>query len=87
MSLGFGTARDDSSMRRFGPGSFYVNPPGVPHYVFSEPGAVLQIADEGAVARRSGADWAVITECIDFQDPCRGSMPRPLSSCGQATSL
>jgi len=47
VSVGFGAARDDSSVRTFGPGSFYVNPPGVPHYVLSEQGAVLQITAEG----------------------------------------
>lgn len=47
VSVGFGTARDESAAKSFGPGSFYVNPPGVPHYVFSEQGAVLQITGEG----------------------------------------
>jgi len=47
VSVGFGKVRGDSGERTFGPGSFYVNPQGVPHYVFSEQGAVLQITGEG----------------------------------------
>lgn len=47
VSVGFGKVQGDSGERTFGPGSFYVNPQGVPHYVFSEQGAVLQITGEG----------------------------------------
>jgi quercetin dioxygenase-like cupin family protein len=47
VSVGFGAARDPDNARSFGPGSFYVNPPGIPHYVFSEQGATLQITGEG----------------------------------------
>lgn len=47
VSVGFGSASDPNDARTFGPGSFYVNPPGVPHYVSSEQGAVLQITGEG----------------------------------------
>lgn len=47
VSVGFGAARAENGMRAFGPGSFYVNPPGVAHYVSSEQGAVLQITGEG----------------------------------------
>jgi hypothetical protein len=33
--------------RAFSAGSFYVNPPGVPHYVFSDGGAIVQITGAG----------------------------------------
>jgi quercetin dioxygenase-like cupin family protein len=47
VSVGFGTTGDDNSVRTFGPGSFYVNPPGVAHFESSEQGAVLQVTAEG----------------------------------------
>jgi quercetin dioxygenase-like cupin family protein len=34
VELGFGSTADQSKTRRYGPGSFYVNPPRAMHYLF-----------------------------------------------------
>ena len=47
VSVGFGQATDRAAAKSFGPGSFYVNPANVAHFVFSEEGATLQITGEG----------------------------------------
>jgi mannose-6-phosphate isomerase-like protein (cupin superfamily) len=47
VAVGFGTRVERKSARTFGPGAFYVNPPGAPHYVFSGAGAVVQITGVG----------------------------------------
>jgi quercetin dioxygenase-like cupin family protein len=47
ISVGFGTKLSRSSARKFTAGAFYVNPPGVPHYVFSDEGAIVQITGLG----------------------------------------
>jgi quercetin dioxygenase-like cupin family protein len=46
-AVGFGTQVERASARTFSAGAFYVNPPGVPHYVFSDSGAVVQITGMG----------------------------------------
>jgi quercetin dioxygenase-like cupin family protein len=47
IAVGFGDQVERAAARTFGPGAFYVNPAGVAHYVFSEPGAVVQITGMG----------------------------------------
>jgi quercetin dioxygenase-like cupin family protein len=47
VAVGFGTRVERTSARTFGPGAFYVNPPGAPHYVFSDEGAIVQITGVG----------------------------------------
>jgi quercetin dioxygenase-like cupin family protein len=47
VAVGFGKRVERKSARTFGPGAFYVNPPGAPHYVFSDEGAVVQITGVG----------------------------------------
>ena len=47
VAVGFGTRDDPRAARRFGPGDFYVNPPTIPHAVWSRGGAVIQITGEG----------------------------------------
>ena len=47
VSVGFGSTVQKDQARAFPAGSFYVNPPGVPHYVFSDGGAVVQITGVG----------------------------------------
>lgn len=47
ISLGFGATVDKTKGRTFGAGSFYVNPPGRPHFVWSDQGGVVQITGVG----------------------------------------
>ncbi|HEX6242551.1 MAG TPA: cupin domain-containing protein [Polyangiales bacterium] len=47
VSVGFGSTVQKEQARAFPAGSFYVNPPGVPHYVFSDTGAIVQITGTG----------------------------------------
>ncbi len=47
IAVGFGTVIDKSKGRGFGPGSFYVNPPGRTHFVWSDEGCVVQITGVG----------------------------------------
>ena len=47
ISVGFGVLSERATAKSFGPGSFYVNPAGVAHYVFSDEGAVVQITGQG----------------------------------------
>jgi quercetin dioxygenase-like cupin family protein len=47
VAVGFGRRVERKSARTFGAGAFYVNPPGAPHYVFSDDGAVVQITGLG----------------------------------------
>lgn len=47
VGLGFGVAFDQTALRLFRAGDYYVNPPGIPHYVaFPEP-TVIQVTAEG----------------------------------------
>lgn len=45
--VGFGERRDAAELRRFGAGSFYVNPPNVPHFVEFTEETVVQITGQG----------------------------------------
>jgi len=47
VSVGFGAAADHGAAQNFPAGSFYVNPPDVAHYVFSDEGCTLQITAQG----------------------------------------
>lgn len=47
VELGFGIKADRSSTRRYGAGSFYVNPPNVAHYIFFPEETVLQMTGIG----------------------------------------
>jgi quercetin dioxygenase-like cupin family protein len=47
ISVGFGSRVERGSARKFGAGAFYVTPPGVAHYVFSDEGATVQITGVG----------------------------------------
>jgi quercetin dioxygenase-like cupin family protein len=47
IAVGFGTSVQREQAKRFGAGSFYVNPPDQAHYVFSDEGVVLQITAMG----------------------------------------
>lgn len=47
IAVGFGASVDKGKGRRFGVGSFYVNPPGRPHFVWSDEGCVVQITGVG----------------------------------------
>ena len=45
--LGFGSTADRSTARRFGPGSFYVNPPRAMHYLFFPEETTMQMTGTG----------------------------------------
>lgn len=47
ISVGFGETLQRDKARLFSAGSFYVNPPGLAHFVFSDAGAVVQITGMG----------------------------------------
>ena len=47
IAVGFGVAVDKTKGRSFSAGSFYVNPPGRPHFVWSDQGCVVQITGIG----------------------------------------
>lgn len=47
ISVGFGSTLDKESARTFEAGAYYVNPPGLVHYVFSDEGAIVQITGVG----------------------------------------
>jgi quercetin dioxygenase-like cupin family protein len=47
VAVGFGRKVDRNETRRFGAGSFYVNPAGSEHYVLIEQNSVLQITGSG----------------------------------------
>jgi quercetin dioxygenase-like cupin family protein len=47
VAVGFGETVDEARVKRFGPGSFYVNPPQSRHYVLFLEDAVVQITGEG----------------------------------------
>ena len=47
ISVGFDATLDKKTARTFKAGAFYVNPPAVPHFVFSEDGCVIQITGVG----------------------------------------
>lgn len=45
--LGFGSVADPGAVKRYGPGSFYVNPPGVMHFLFFPEETEMQITGIG----------------------------------------
>lgn len=45
--VGFGETLDEAASKRFPAGSFYVNPPGLAHYVWTDEEAVLQLTGMG----------------------------------------
>lgn len=45
--LGFGSTADRGATKRYGPGSFYVNPPRVMHYLFFPEETVMQMTGIG----------------------------------------
>lgn len=47
IAVGFGATVDKSKGRAFKAGSFYVNPPGQPHFVWSDQGCIVQITGVG----------------------------------------
>jgi quercetin dioxygenase-like cupin family protein len=47
VQVGFGTALDPAKTRTYPAGSFYINPPGLAHFVLSPRGADLQITAMG----------------------------------------
>lgn len=47
IAVGFGTSVERGNARKFGAGAFYVTPPGVAHYVFSDEGVTVQITGVG----------------------------------------
>jgi quercetin dioxygenase-like cupin family protein len=47
IAVGFGGSVERASARKFGVGAFYVTPPGVAHYVFSDEGVTVQITGIG----------------------------------------
>jgi hypothetical protein len=47
VAVGFGEVVDEAKVTRFGPGSFYVNPPQSRHYVLFFEDAEVQITGEG----------------------------------------
>lgn len=53
ISVSFNAGLDKKTARTFSAGAFYVNPPDVPHFVFSDDGCVVQITGVGP--------WKVVT--------------------------
>jgi quercetin dioxygenase-like cupin family protein len=47
VEVGFGNEAIPERVRRFSAGSFYVNPPAVPHYLFIPEDSVLQLTCDG----------------------------------------
>ncbi len=47
IAVGFGATVDKTKGRSFSAGGFYVNPPGRPHFVWSDQGCVVQITGVG----------------------------------------
>jgi quercetin dioxygenase-like cupin family protein len=47
VNVGFGDAVDKAQSIRFPAGSYYVNPPGSPHYLWSDEEVVLQLTNMG----------------------------------------
>lgn len=47
VSVALGPSADRASARTFRAGAFYVNPPGLPHIVFSDEGCTIQITGVG----------------------------------------
>lgn len=47
ISVGFGESVARDQARTFPAGSFYINPRNVPHFVFSDEGAMVQITGDG----------------------------------------
>ena len=47
VELGFGTVADKSATKRYGAGSFYVNPPHTMHFLFFPEETVLQMTGAG----------------------------------------
>lgn len=47
LGLGFGTVYDQTRLQVFRAGDYYVNPPGVPHYLGFAQDTVVQITTEG----------------------------------------
>jgi quercetin dioxygenase-like cupin family protein len=47
INVGFDLGLDKKSARTFKAGAFYVNPPGVPHFVYSDEGCIVQITGIG----------------------------------------
>ncbi|MCC2657468.1 MAG: hypothetical protein K0Q76_2576 [Panacagrimonas sp.] len=53
IGVGFGTAYDQTRMRVFRAGDYYVNPPGAPHFVGFIEDSVLQVTGRGPW----GVEW------------------------------
>jgi quercetin dioxygenase-like cupin family protein len=47
VAVGFGESFDEAHMKTFGAGSYYVNPPRVPHYLSFRQDSVVQLTSEG----------------------------------------
>jgi quercetin dioxygenase-like cupin family protein len=47
VELGFGKTADPAATKRYGAGSFYVNPPNVAHYLFFPEETVMQMTGVG----------------------------------------
>lgn len=54
VELGFGTTADPAATKRYGTGSFYLNPPREMHYLFFPEETVLQMTGQGP--------WEIHTE-------------------------
>ncbi len=57
VELGFGTKADPAATKRYGAGSFYVNPPRTVHYLFFPEETVMQMTGVGP--------WEIHTDVID----------------------
>ena len=66
VELGFGTTADKSATKRYGAGSFYVNPPRTMHYVFFPEETVLQMTGIGP--------WEIHTTDIADREPASATL-------------
>ena len=84
--LGFGSTADRAAVKRYGPGSFYVNPPRTMHYLFFPEETVMQMTGIGpwelftTDVERASASSGTVT--VRSTKPAAGS---PLTSKVEAT--
>ena len=57
VELGFGQIADRTKTKRYGAGSFYVNPPRALHYIYFPEDTVLQMTGTGP--------WEIFTDAVD----------------------
>jgi quercetin dioxygenase-like cupin family protein len=66
--LGFGTVAEKTNVKRYGAGSFYVNPPRTMHYLYFPEETVMQMTGFGP--------WELFTTDIDAK-PGAPALPAP----------